>query len=158
MDPDDGDGAPTFVELLGPSLVTADGSSVGTQALQGKALVGVYFAAGWCPACAAFTPLLVSAYGEWRKADRSFEIVLASLDHSSPEMFSHMKARGMGWLAIPYDAARIRALAERYAVQWIPTLIVMDGDRTIITTGGRDDVAAKGAAAFDAWLAASQGR
>ena len=148
----------SFSDLFGPVLVKADGGQVGIQAIQSKALVGIYFAAGWCPACAAFTPQLVSAYDGWRKADKSLEIVLVSLDNSSADMFVHMKTRGMAWLAMPYDAAKIRGLAQLYGVEWIPTLIIVDGDRTIITKDGRDDVVVKGAAAFDAWVAASQGR
>lgn len=147
----------TFAELFGSVLLKADGSSVGIQAIQTKAIVGIYFAAGWCPACAEFTPTLVSAYGELTKAGKSFEIVLVSLDASSADMLTHMRNRGMAWLAIPYDSARIRALIDRYGVEWIPTLVILDNDRTIITKGGRDDIVVKGAAAFDDWLAASRG-
>lgn len=151
------DTSASFSDLFGTVLLKADGSQVGIQAVQTKAIVGIYFAAGWCPACAAFTPTLVSAYDSLRKADKSFEIVLVSLDYSPTDMLTHMRNRGMAWLAIPYDSTKRPALVYLYGVQLIPTLVVLDADRTIITKDGQDDVRVKGAAAFDDWLAASRG-
>lgn len=158
-DPEDPDGSgASFAELFGPTLVRADESTVGIQAVQGKALVGIYFAARWCPACASFTPRLVSAYDALRKADKSFEIVMSSFDYSSADMFAHMRNRGMAWLAIPYESAKRRALSDLYGVTLIPTLVVLDSDGMTITRDGQDDIVLKGAAAYEDWLAASRGR
>jgi len=148
----------SLADLFGSTLVRSDGSSAGIQALQTKALIGIYFAAGWCPACAAFTPRLVAAYDTLRAADTSFEIVMVSFDYSSADMLAHMKSHGMGWLAVPYQSGFRRALADLYGVQLIPTLVVIDAGLRTITRDGRDDVTVKGAAAFDDWLAASRSR
>lgn len=148
---------PTFVDLFGSVLVRADGSQVGIQAVQTRSLVGVYFAASSCPACAGFTPTLLSAYNEMRAESKSFEVVLVSTGPSSEDMFAYMQQSGMPWLAVPYERGKILELANRYAVEWIPTLVVIDSRRKTVTKTGREDIVAKGAAAFDAWLAASVG-
>jgi thiol-disulfide isomerase/thioredoxin len=144
--------------LFGSTLVRSDGSSVAIQALQTKALIGIYFAAGWCPACAAFTPRLVAAYDTLRAADASFEIVMVSFDYGAADMLAHMKSRGMRWPAVPYESGSRRALADLYGVQLIPTLVVIDAGLRTITRDGRDDVAVKGSAAYGDWLTASRGR
>jgi hypothetical protein len=144
---------PSFEDLFGPALVSADGSQVGLRAVQDKALVGIYFADPSCPACAAFTPLLVSTYDELMTAGKSFEIVLVSVGGGSADMFAFMQRYGMGWPAVPYDPSRLLALLQRFGVQWVPTLVVIDSDRDVVTKTGREDVLAAGAGAFDVWLA-----
>ncbi len=148
---------PSFEDLFGPTLVGADGSQVGLRAVQDKALVGLYFADPSCPACAAFTPLLVSAYDSLKAANRSFEIVLVSVGGGSAEMFAFMQRYGMGWPAVPYDRAKLLTLLQRFGVEWVPTLVVLDSDRDVVTKTGREDVVAEGAGAYDVWLVASAG-
>jgi hypothetical protein len=80
---------------------------------------------------------------------------MAAVDPSSEDLSTYMRQYRMGWLAIPLGSEKIMELAKRYDVEWIPTLIVIDSGRKTITKTGREDVLAKGAAAFDAWLAAS---
>jgi len=148
---------PSFEDLFGPALVRADGSQVSLRAVQDKALVGIYFADPSCPACAAFTPLLVSAYEELMAAGKSFEIVLVSVGGGSAEMFAFMQRYGMGWPAVPYDPAKLLTLLQRFGVEWVPTLVVIDSERNVVTKTGREDVVAAGAGAYDVWSAARPG-
>jgi len=140
-------------ELFGPVLYKADGDSVGIEAVDGKAIIAIYFSARWCPACAGFTPQLLSAYQELQQNGRSFEVVLVSLDDSSQEMFAHMMDYDMPWVAVPYGGEKADSLVRRYAVAWIPTLIVIDGQGQTISLNGREDVGSKGAGAYEDWLA-----
>jgi len=162
-----GDDGPPLVEapppaslsdLFGNTLFDADGNPVGIEAIEKKAIIGIYFSAQWCPACATFTPLLLSAYQELQEAQKSFEVVLVSYDHSSADMFAHMTHYAMPWLAVPHGGDKAVALAERYDVRLIPTLIIIDREGNTISMNGRGDLAVKGAAAYDDWLAASTGQ
>jgi hypothetical protein len=150
-----GGASPTLSDLFGTVLYRADGSQAGVLPLQDEAIIGIYFASRSCPACQAFTPELVSAYDEIRKAGKPFEIVLAGVDPSSVDLIAYMKEYGMGWLALPLGSDKITELAKRYEVEWIPTIIVINDARKTITKTGREDVLAKGPAAFEKWLAAS---
>jgi thiol-disulfide isomerase/thioredoxin len=145
------------VDLFGTVLYEADGNVVGIETIEDKSIIGIYFGAGWCPACAEFTPLLVSFYTELELADKSFEVVLVSFDNSMDDMFAHMTDRAMPWLAVPFGGEKAAALTRQYEVGGIPTLIVIDGEGNTITVNGRGDVVTKGALAYDDWLAISGG-
>jgi hypothetical protein len=144
-------------ELFGDTLLKADGDVVGIEALEGKALIGIYFGARDCPACAVFTPLLVDAYDQIQEAGGSFEVVYVSSDGSATVMHQYMRDAGMQWLALPWAGGRSMALGQRYGVRWIPTVIVVDGAGNTVSTRGHEEIAARGAAAYDDWLARSGG-
>lgn len=145
-------------DLFGPVLFRADGSSVGTETIEDKAVVAIYFAARACPACEAFTPMLISFYDQLREDERSFEVVLVSLEASAQAMFAYMTDYAMPWLAVPFDSDEATALPQRYGVRWIPTLIVVDGEGKTISINGVDDIYGLGDGAYNAWLARSGGQ
>jgi cytochrome oxidase Cu insertion factor (SCO1/SenC/PrrC family) len=152
------DGTPTeppaasLVELFGETLHRADGSVVGIEAVEAAALVGIYFGSYQCPACAGFTPTLVDVYDRLQDQGRSFEVVYVSLDPTEASMFSYMTESGMSWLAVPWQGTHSNALLDRYRVQWIPTLIIIDGEGRTVSKDGVGDLRADGAAAYDDWL------
>lgn len=152
------DEAATLAELVGPVLHRADGSTVDVNVAGTKALVGLYFAGGWCSGCGVFTPTLVGFYKQLRQANKSFEVVFISFDESSSKMFSYMRSYGMPWLATPYSRAHADGLADRFGVRFIPTLVIIDPSVRTISTSGREEVDAKGAAAFDDWMAEAGGK
>jgi thiol-disulfide isomerase/thioredoxin len=147
----------SLAELFGPTLLMADGSAVGPEVLEGKALIGIYFGAWGCPACGAFTPLLVDAYDELREAGRSFEVVYVSSDGSAEIMHRYMRDAGMRWPALPWGGSRSAALGQRYGVRYIPTVIIIDGSGATVSLKGYEEIADRGAAAYEGWLARSGG-
>ena len=69
-------------DILKGDLVAADGSKTNADDLKGK-VVGIYFSAGWCQPCKAFTPQLIQTYMKLKVGDgKNFEIVLVSADRS----------------------------------------------------------------------------
>ena len=86
----------------------------------------------------------MTAYEELQAADKSFEVVLVSFGSSAQEMLSFMQQDHAGWLAMPYDVVNALALAERYGVEFVPTLVVIDSGRNVVTKTGREDVVAMG--------------
>jgi hypothetical protein len=147
----------SLLELFGDSLFTAAGAPVGVEALEGRALIGIYFGARGCPACATFTPMLVDAYDQLRQAGRSFEVVYISSDGSAESMFQYMAEAGMGWLALPWGSGRSAALGHRYGVRWIPTLVVVDGAGRTVSLDGHTEIKSRGVSAYDVWLARASG-
>lgn len=144
-------------DLFGDVLYQADGSVVGLDSIENKAIIGIYFGAGWCSACAGFTPQLVSFYEDVVEAGKSFAVVFVSFDESEDDMLVHMTDRAMPWPAVPYGGEKGADLAQRYDVVGIPTLVVIDTEGNTITTNGRADVVTYGFIAFDSWLSMSGG-
>ena len=134
---------------FGKELVNAKGEKVATATLKGKT-VGIYFSAHWCPPCRKFTPQLVAFRDTVAK--QNFEIVFVSFDKDKEAMAGYMKETKMGWLAIPFDAAQRKAVADEFDVHGIPTLIILDKDGKTITKSGRGDVTTKGNEALKGWM------
>ncbi|GIL93416.1 hypothetical protein Vretimale_6059 [Volvox reticuliferus] len=104
------------------------------ERLAGKVTL-LYFSASWCPPCRRFTPELVKTMKALREAGKAVEAVFLSADREEKAMkeyHSHMT-----WPALPFsDKARNRELNQRFDVEGIPTLVVLDEDFNIITTEG----------------------
>jgi hypothetical protein len=158
---DDGPTGPsppaTLTELLGDRLYRADGTGVATATLEGVAVIGIYFASQGCPACGRFTPNLVGVYHTLQEQGRSFEVVLVTPATTDSAVLGYMTSAEMPWLAVPAGNAVITGLVERYAVRWVPTLVVIDGAGRTLSRRGREDLDRDGIAAYDDWLAASPG-
>lgn len=157
IDPPDPLPPASLLELFGTELFLADGTVLGNGAVADKAIVGVFFSTSWCPACEAFTPLLVDFYEELEQAGKSFEIVWVSFEASTDEMFAYMVDASMPWLTLPLRGVKAEGLIQRYGVEVVPTLIVIGNDGSTISLNGRGEVVEKGAAAYDDWLALSGG-
>jgi hypothetical protein len=144
-------------ELFGSQLYRADGIPEGTQILETKTLIGVYFASPGCPACGAFTPLLLDAYLQLQEAGRSFEVVLVSLGVSDATLRQYMVETGMPWLAVSPQSEQANALVQRYNVRWVPTLVIIDNAGSTVSLQGREEVSEHGSQAYEIWLAARSG-
>ena len=82
------------------------------SALQCKTVV-LYFAAQWCPDCAAFTPLLTKAYTEAKAAGKAVEVVFVSSDVDRAAQVAHMNASHGDWLRVPFESALREDLKRR---------------------------------------------
>jgi len=93
------------------------------SALSGK-FVMFYFSAHWCPPCRGFTPKLVETYKNLKSKGAKFEIVFVSADHddnSYKEYFGEMP-----WLSIGFKNNFTKPLNDKYQVEGIPSLIIVD--------------------------------
>ncbi|MBT8398224.1 MAG: hypothetical protein HKO65_09165 [Gemmatimonadetes bacterium] len=147
----------TLPDLFGNQLYRSDGSQVGVGTLEGTSIIGIYFASPTCPACLAFSPLLVDAYNQLKTDGRSFEVVLVVNGINVASLSDFMTDSGMPWLAVSPESGRPSALAQRFSVQWVPTLIIIDGTGKIISLAGRDEITQNGPGAYDDWIAAGPG-
>jgi len=129
-----------FTDLLGPKLLTKDGSKPTADVLAGKKAVGLYFSAHWCGPCRGFTPVLAERYTASYRA-LGMEIVFISSDRDEGSFDSYYKEQP--WVTLPFAARDIKAkLSKKYKVQGIPSFVILDGETAeTITRDGRSAVA-----------------
>ena len=96
----------------------------------------MYFGAHWAPPCRLFTTNLVEAYKEINKEAQKFEVVFVSIDGNDKAFKDNFKE--MPWLAVPYEEEELRSrLKQRYGINSIPTIVILDMNGTMITDEGR---------------------
>ena len=135
--------------LLGNDLIDVNGKKIDPTSLEGK-LIGIYFSAHWCPPCRQFTPKLV----EFRNAHADqFEVVFVSSDQNADDQQKYMQEAGMPWPAIPYASQQVALLKERFSISGIPSLVIVDGKGTLISTQGRSDIGTDPTNALKKWQA-----
>jgi len=133
------DAAPTavsFVELLGETLLTKGGEAKTAIALSGAKHVMLYFSAHWCPPCRGFTPQLAEAYQASGKAGSETMIVFVSSDRDENAFRDYYSQ--MPWFALPFAARdQKNSLSQKFGVQGIPSLVVLDGLGELVSDNGR---------------------
>ncbi|ETV65077.1 hypothetical protein H257_18126 [Aphanomyces astaci] len=134
-------GIPTLEELLGPEILTTEGVVPTEEALAGNKVIGIYFAAYWCPPCRSFTPIVSRLYEDLADAHTDIEIVFVSCDRTQ-EQFDEYWGDYMTFPALPYEPRSTKTdLGKRFGVKFIPTLIFLDAEtKEIITRSGVDIV------------------
>ncbi len=141
--------------MFGPVLKIHDGHSYSIfyrglptgDVLKGRTLIGVYFSADWCPSCTEFTLLLDRYYqsskgGNLLNNDRSpFQVVLVSRCKTIWD--THSVFEPMPWAALPHlklMGERGQSLMTRFGIMTIPTLVLLDGNGTVVCLDGRQRV------------------
>jgi len=104
--------------------------------LAGKT-VGLYFSAHWCPPCRGFTPSLSENYTKHLKS-KGLEIVFVSGDSDQANFDGYFGS--MPWLAVPFDQQKYQAVSQRFSVNGIPALLILDEQGKVITKEGRQEV------------------
>ena len=80
-------------------LVIAKNEKLDLKQVKAK-VIGLFFAAIWCPPARYLTPLLVEFYKKYGSS-KSLEIVFISADHNEEKFKTYYSE--MLWLALPYD-------------------------------------------------------
>ncbi|XP_059168103.1 uncharacterized protein LOC131950080 [Physella acuta] len=130
--------------LLGDVLKKSSGDSISPVALavdEGKeGIIGLYFAANWCPPCKMFTPQLNLLYDEVKRAGKQFEVVFVSFDYNELSFKQYFSK--MPWLAIDFnDSEKREAVAAEFGIRGIPVLLFIDAATfKPITLNGREIV------------------
>jgi nucleoredoxin len=111
------------------SLLDRSGNPVDSSVLEKAEHVALYFSANFCKPCHEFLPLLKEFYEEVNEDGKRVELVFVSLDKSEEEQVKYHKEMG-NWPRISFDQAEVRTgLKEKYGVEKIPALIVLDGQK-----------------------------
>jgi len=138
-------------DLFPGPLLDSKGTEVSKDTLAGKT-IGIYFSASWCPPCRTFTPKLVKFRDDNKK---DFEVVFVSSDRSPKDQMGYMKKASMKWYTLPHRSGPANALAKKYGVRGIPSLIIVSPDGKTITKNGRGDVSGKPKTALAGWKKSS---
>ena len=92
-----------------------------------------------CPPCRGFTPDLVKTYNKLKAQGKNFEILFASSDRDQSSFDEYYGE--MPWLALPFgERAQKEALSNRFGVQGIPMLVILDENREVINGNARGAV------------------
>jgi nucleoredoxin len=127
----------SLAELLDFEVQTKSGRAP-MASLDGKVL-GLYFSAHWCPPCRGYTPELAKKYEELKAAGLPFEIIFVSSDRDEAAFDEYYAEHP--WLALPYAERKLKEqLSNHFGVRGIPSLVLLDKDRSVITTNGRGAV------------------
>jgi nucleoredoxin len=118
-------------------------------------LVGIYFGAHWAPPCRLFTPALAEFYERVNPSSgpKKIEVIFCSNDGNEAAFERNFQT--MPFLAVPYtDDQRIQNLKQRYGINGIPTLVVLDFKRNceLISYDGRADLQNHQENALEVWL------
>merc|ERR1712224_345175 len=105
------------------------------SSLDGKVLA-IYFSAHWCPPCRGFTPQLAEQYKKMQEAGLPIEVLFVSSDRDE-KGFDEYYAE-MPWAAMPFKERALKEeLSDYFKVEGIPSLVLLDKDRSVISTNGR---------------------
>lgn len=119
-----------LIQMIGPSLVLADGKQVRTADLGDVEHVLLYFSASWCGPCKKFTPSLVEFF-EQNAESRKVMVILVGRDNSEAEMLKYMSEHGMKWPAIPFKQIERSGVLAKYGGRGIPNLVLLNTDGTV---------------------------
>lgn len=141
-----------LVSLLGDVLVNAKGNVISPQALAVEdSVIGLYFAAHWCPPCRSFCPVLMLLYDELKERNESFEVVLISLDTKENSYAEYLSK--MPWWAVPFlEEDKREEIAITFGIKGIPVLVLLDPNTLeIIAHNGRDIISLDPRGAYFPW-------
>lgn len=123
---------------LGNAFMRKGGKEVNKSQFAGK-YIGLYFSAHWCPPCKQFTPKLVSFYNRRKEMGHDdFEIIFVSSDKDKTQFEDYFGE--MPWLSLPFGDPRKDGLSNRFEIEGIPSLVILDPDLNIVTSSARNAV------------------
>ena len=136
-------------DLIGTHVQTKEGL-VPVSELSKYKYVLLYFSAHWCPPCRGFTPKLGMFYDSVNEDEKKVEVVFVSADRT-PEQFNEYYDE-MDWAAIPFTETAKRAqLAQKFKIQGLPVLFLIDRNGNMVRDTCRMDVTSKGPVCLSDW-------
>ena len=139
-----------FESVFGATLRQGKTEVATVASLSAAKFTGIYFGAHWAPPCRLFTKTLTEFYGEANKESKRFEVVFVSVD-GNEAAFERNYAE-MPWFAVEYkDQARIASLKQRYGINGLPTLVIIDQEGQQVNDDGRQDILNNNLEALDMW-------
>jgi len=108
---------------------TLSGGNVASRDFKGKKKIVVSFWASWCGPCRMELPELSAFYEKYHSADSKFEVVAVSTDEDRYQAEKYVKEAK---LPFPVVWDENGGIADKYAVESIPVLYVIDENGKVI--------------------------
>ena len=133
--------------VLPEKLFDLNGTAVSTDTFSGK-LLGLYFSASWSDPCRKFSPKLVV----FRNANENeFEVLLVSSDGNAKAQQNYMRKFKMPWPAAEIQSVDKRRLSQELGVSFLPSLVILDEKRRVISRTGKEDIIKYREKTIDYW-------
>ncbi len=138
-------------EAIFGSTIRKGKSEVNTVAsLSGAKFTGIYFGAHWAPPCRLFNTNLAEFYARANEHGKNFEVVFVSVDGNEAAFERHFAL--MPWYSVDYkETARIASLKQRFGINGLPTLVVLDHEGHQVADDGRQDILNNNLEALEHW-------
>lgn len=116
-------------------VIDGEKRPVSADILKGK-ILGLYFSAHWCPPCRRFTPILAQKYKDILAEGNNFDIIFISGDENEEAALEYFSE--MPWKMLKFnETSKIEELNQKYEIEGIPSLVILDESGEIITKDGR---------------------
>ncbi len=138
--------ADSVADELNGSLVRRQGENLtlaGPEALAGKTVIALYYST-YGPVCRKFTPQLEQFYRAAIQRFPNFQLVMicryAPAYRSEEEMIKYIVGAGMDWPILTFGNATDIPLAQKFAANSVPHLVIVDdqGNKLMETEPGED--------------------
>ncbi|KAM9095980.1 nucleoredoxin-like protein 1 [Sarcophilus harrisii] len=128
--------------------------------LDNKVLL-LYFGAGECPECQAFAPILKDFFVKLTDefyVNRASQIALVyiSQDQTQEQQESFLRDMPRKWLFLPFQDELKRDLEQMFAVDHVPTVVVLKPSGEVVTRDAVEEIVRLGPACFWNWQEASE--
>ena len=131
----------SFLEKLGPKIITADKKLTSTLTLQEQKYLAIYMGAKWSPASQAFKEKLIEFYKEINEGDSLMEIIYLSWDNCEKDFVEELEQ--MPWLAIPFKTKFRYSFYNDFKKHFpgLPSLVIFSpSNGEIVEAGGRKEI------------------
>ncbi len=132
------------IEMVGKPLdlkfAALDGTQIDLADRRGKVVL-IDFWATWCGPCVAELPNVKAAYE--RLHPKGFEILGISFDHEKDDLVQFIDRQKMTWPQYFDGKGWENVLGQRFGIQAIPTMWLIDKKGVLRDINGRDDLESK---------------
>lgn len=140
----------TSLSYLGKKFLNNKGEEIHPEnSIFRVKFIGLFFTGSWCPPCEIFAQELIQIYNEANSKEKNFEIIQISNEKNEKEFHENIKDKP--WLFVPYNDPVIMNLVNEYKISYLPVLLIINKEKTILTESGRRDVTQYKNKAYDEW-------
>ncbi len=118
-------------------FTSVDGKEIDVSKMRGKVIL-IDFWATWCGPCMREVPNVVATYNKLH--DKGFEIIGISFDEDKDKLVQTTKAKNMTWQQYFDGKGWQNKFGQRFGIESIPTMWLIDKKGMVATTEGREDL------------------